>query len=51
MREFADESDGAGDAAGDLFYFADDDVEWEGADFAELFDAGGEVGGFFSAKG
>jgi hypothetical protein len=47
LREFAEESDGAGYAAGDLFYFADDVVEWADADFAEFFDFGGEVGGFF----
>ena len=46
MRESAEESDGAGYAAGDLFYFADDVVEWADADFAEFFDFGGEVGGF-----
>jgi len=45
LRKFAEESDGAGDAAGDLFYFADDVVEWQCAEFAELFDFGGEVGG------
>ena len=44
LRKFAEESDGAGDAAGDLFYFVDDVVEWQCADFAELFDFGGEVG-------
>jgi len=46
LREFAEESDGAGYAAGDLFYFVDDDVKWADADFAEFFDFGGEVGGF-----
>ena len=55
MREFAEESDGAGHAAGDLFYFADDVVEWADADFAEFFDFGGEVGGAnwkdFGARG
>jgi hypothetical protein len=43
VREFAEESYGAGYASGDVFYFADGDFEWADDDAAELFDVGGEV--------
>lgn len=44
LRQFAEESDGAGYTSGDLFHFVDYDVERAGTDAAELFDAGGKVG-------
>ncbi len=44
LRRFAEESDGAGHAAGDLFYFAHGDFEWADDHAAEFSDAGGEVG-------
>ena len=43
LRQFAEEPDGPGHAAGDLFYFADDDAQWKRADAAGLFDVGGEA--------
>lgn len=43
VRKFAEESDGAGYASGDLFYFADGDFEWADDYAAEFSDVGGEV--------
>ena len=50
LRRIAQERE-RGDASGDLFYFAEHDVEWADADFAELFDFGGEAIGRCRACG
>jgi hypothetical protein len=46
VRKFAEESDGAGYASGNVFNFVDGDIEWTVDYAAEFLDAGGEVVSF-----